>query len=114
MSNSKKKTKVITTMTEGAKRKANQKSITKTNLEQSEKAIKAADLPRETKYVYPKNCKSAEDKKDFRRKARAAARSFEKTMTKVEAGEIKLTGAEKKELKQNLQEFKQKTYTHPA
>lgn len=113
MSN-KKKTKVITTMTEGAKRKANQKSITKTNLEQSEKSIKAATLPRETKYVYPKGCKTAEEKKDFRRKARATARSLEKKMNLIQAGEIKLSGAEKKELKETLKEFQQKTYTHPA
>ena len=69
-----KKTKVITTVKDTAKRKLDSSKLTKKNLSQSAKATKAKDakqpIEREVKYNYPADCTTPDQRKEFRRKSR--------------------------------------------
>lgn len=69
---------------------------------------KAAE--RETKYQYPDTCKTPDDKKEFRRKARASLRKYEKELAGLKESNEK---ADKKLLKEREAEFtgwKSETY----
>lgn len=109
-----KKTKTLTTVADSAKRKANNSSLTKKNLKDSTKELKAKpQVEREVMYLYPKDCTTPDQRKEFRRKARATARRNEKAIAKLEASTER---GSKKELQETAKEFaawKQSIYTHP-
>lgn len=113
MENKKKKTQTSTTTTDTAKRKLGNQKLAKRNLKDSTKALKAqATTNRELKYVYPKDCITPDQKKEFRRKTRAALRSFEKKLTIKGDAKEQPSKKELKEISAELQGFKQKVLTH--
>lgn len=114
--NKTKKTKVITTVSDTAKRKLDSSRLTKKNLSQSAKATKAKEakesIEREVKYNYPADCKSADQRKEFRRKSRQFIRRTENQLSKVSKDATKEGKQKAKELTGSLHEFKSKTLTH--
>lgn len=110
----KKKTKIVTTTTDTAKRKANKGNLTKRNLKSSAKEIKEnAPSTRPVMYLYPKDCTTPDQRKEFRRKARATARRMEKNAqilanTKERGAKTSLLN-----LNKEISAFKQNTYTNP-
>lgn len=117
-----KKTKVITTTAPTAEVAKKKKKVAKTtdpstsadkakNLDKANMAKAAKDtVIRESIYQYPADCTSKTDKKNFRRKARAAALSFDKVIAGLKKSN---TPADKTELKTQLKaqaEWKAATY----
>lgn len=107
----KKRTKVLTTLTETAKRKG-PKGLTKKNLDNSAKWAKREGTPREVKYNYPKDCITPNDRKEFRRKSRATARRIEKQEITLRKSTEKGAKKELMELGKEKANFHQSTYTH--
>lgn len=114
-----KKTKVVTTTTDTAKRKSNESALVKKNLNDSAKQAKAEKTKpapvatqREVKYNYPESCTSPDDRKEFRRKARATARKLDKKLAVLAKSEEPAAKKELKDTTKELQAWKQTTYSH--
>lgn len=114
MSN-KKKTRISTTVTDTAKRKLGQrgnKDLNKKNLEKTAKEAKEPLPARELKYIYPNEKMTQQEKKDFRRKARATERSMQKRVAMASKKNSDLTEKEKKEIARAYSHFQKETYAH--
>lgn len=110
----KKKTRIVTTTTDTAKRKLGTKKLAQKNLKESTKAIKAnTPSTREVIYLYPAGCDTQEKRKEFRRKARAAARRNEKAIAQLEASTERGSKTQLQNVKKEFNAFKQTTYTNP-
>lgn len=106
-----KKTQVITTLTDTAKRKG-PKGLTKKNLQNSAKELKSTASTREVKYNYPADCITADQRKEFRRKSRASARRFEKQEQALKASTERGSKKLLQELTKEKANFQQAIYTH--
>lgn len=94
-------------------------SATHTSKSRAKTALEVANLSKAAtkglsgkvlKYVYPKDLKDAADKKAFRRKARAAQRSFEKQLKALGKGTDAETVKQRTKLEKNYNSFKNSTY----
>src|SRR6478609_4979198 len=104
-----KKTATVITTKEIAK-KQKVEGLSKANVE---KAAKDAVAPaeRETMYIYPVDAKTASAKKDFRRKARAAKKAFEKNLARLTKSNEKADHAKLKEIEGQFKDWKKGIYT---
>jgi len=92
------------------KEKKAKKQLDKANV--AKNALKV--IPRDSKYLYPEDVKTAADKKKFRRNARALRSKFEKDIKIL--SKSKEAGHEKdlKALQKEQATFMKETYAHPA
>lgn len=79
------KTNASATKTKSTTKKApNKKGLDKVNLK---KNVAAAKAEREVKYLYPVECKTPDQRKEFRRKARSTKRRLEKAIANAPHGD---------------------------
>lgn len=96
----------------GKKKKKAKTEATKQNIANAGKNAAKSTVERESKYSYSDDCKTAKDKKEFRRKARAAAAAFDKELKtlkkKTDAAGVK----EYQKAKKEFSTWKKATYTN--
>lgn len=107
-----KKTKVVTTTTDTAKRKLGSKKLNKSNLAAATKQVKKS-LPhdREVMYNYPKTATTPALRKEFRRKARQTKRRYEKTLANLKKSNDKADKKVYAAQEEEFEQFKLGTYT---
>lgn len=100
------------TKTSKKDKKAKGKAIDK-NLATGAKKAKETEKPtveRESKYLYPADCKTAKEKKEFRRKARAASERYTKDLKKLKKATDAQGQKEYQALIKEHKSWKKKTY----
>lgn len=90
--------------------KAGKKAKAQTIATTAKKVIESESEGRELKYVYPADCKTKSQKKEFRRKARATLKSFEKQISKFEKSTDKKAKADLRESRAAFAEWQSETY----
>jgi len=104
-----------TATTHPTKANKSEKTTTKANIAAGAKELKK-NVPndRELKYNYPTDCKTPDQKKEFRRKSRAHNRKIEKTLTQLRKSNDQKDQKELSKAEKEFNAWKKETYTHPA
>jgi hypothetical protein len=109
-----KKSKRGTQTTPNPKNAKSKESITKANIAASAKTLsKSTPGPKDLKYVYPEDCTTPNEKKEFRRKARAARNKFDKAIKELSKSNEQADRKELKKISREFEEFQAGIYTHP-
>lgn len=118
----KKKTKVITTMLPGAQAKPKKEKLKDINTataaakvkpKETKTEPKATESTRELKYVYPADCITKDDKKTFRRNARAKVARYTKTLTELKASNKQEDKAQLEKETKEFAKYQKQTLTNP-
>lgn len=81
------------------------------NKENAKKAAEKVLQDRVTKYIYPENVTTSQQKKEFRRKARAAGSSFEKQITVLTKSKDTEDAKKLKQIQSSFEAWKKETLT---
>jgi hypothetical protein len=107
-------TKSIASKANPSKEAQQKAEVKQLNREKAGKDAAIAKGERELKYQYPEDVQTAQDKKVFRRNARAAAARFEKKIQELSNSKDDHAPQELKKVQKERAAFEAVTYTHKA